>query len=101
MFFRFYLSFENAICNDYVTEKIFNALRLNTIPVVLGGANYTKLLPPNSFINAGDFESPEKLADFLKLLLDKPDTFNSYFTWRPFYDIHRYAGFYLISIVAI
>ena len=31
--FRFYLAFENALCKDYVTEKIFNALRLNTIPV--------------------------------------------------------------------
>ena len=28
---RFYLSFENALCKDYVTEKTFNALRLNTV----------------------------------------------------------------------
>ena len=57
--YRFYLSFENAICRDYVTEKIFNALRLNTIPVVLGGADYSALLPPHSFIDARDHQGPE------------------------------------------
>ena len=30
---RFYLSFENALCKDYVTEKTFNALRLNTVRI--------------------------------------------------------------------
>ena len=88
-YFRFYLSFENAICQDYVTEKIFNALRLNTIPIVLGGANYTKILPPGSFINAGDFESPKALANFLQTVLNNSTLYESYFSWRPFYDIHR------------
>ena len=87
--FRFYLSFENAICQDYVTEKIFNALRLNTIPVVLGGANYTKILPPGSFINAGDFDSPKELANYLGVVLNNSTLYESYFAWRPFYDIHR------------
>ena len=87
--FRFYLSFENAICKDYVTEKIFNALRLNTIPIVLGGANYSKILPPGSFINAGDFESPEGLANYLHSVLNNSTLYDSYFAWRPHYDIHR------------
>ena len=56
---RFYISFENAICKDYITEKTFNALKLNTIPIVLGGANYTKLLPPGSYINAAEYISPQ------------------------------------------
>ena len=33
--YRFYLSLENDICNDYITEKAFNALKLNTIPIIL------------------------------------------------------------------
>ena len=57
--FRFYISFENAICKDYITEKTYNALKLNTIPIVLGGVNYTHLLPPGSFINAAKFVSPQ------------------------------------------
>jgi hypothetical protein len=57
--YRFYLSFENAICKDYVTEKMFNALKLNTIPVVFGGANYSQILPPGSYIDALDFPDPK------------------------------------------
>ena len=57
--YMFYLALENDICTDYITEKAFNALKLNTIPIVLGGANYTKLLPPKSFINAAEYISPQ------------------------------------------
>ena len=33
---------------DYVTEKTYNALKQNTIPIVLGGVNYTRELPPGT-----------------------------------------------------
>ena len=66
-FIRFYISFENAICKDYITEKTFNALKLNTIPIVLGGVNYRAELPPGSFINAAQFVSPQGNKHTFKL----------------------------------
>merc|ERR1719239_562007 len=90
--YRFYLAFENALCKDYVTEKIFNALRLNTIPVVFGGGNYSALLPPNSFVDARQFSSPRELAGHLGKILASPTLWNSYFDWRPHYDITSFAS---------
>lgn len=40
--YYFYLAFENAFSEDYVTEKLLTALEHFAVPVVLGGANYTR-----------------------------------------------------------
>lgn len=40
--YYFYLSFENSFTEDYVTEKLLTALDHYTVPVVLGGANYSR-----------------------------------------------------------
>lgn len=40
--YYFYLSFENSFCEDYVTEKLLTALKHYAIPIVYGGANYTR-----------------------------------------------------------
>lgn len=39
----FYLAFENSMCEDYVTEKILTATKNYAIPIVLGGADYSRL----------------------------------------------------------
>lgn len=38
----FYLSFENSFAEDYVTEKLLRALKHDAVPIVYGGANYTR-----------------------------------------------------------
>jgi alpha-1,3-fucosyltransferase len=46
--YLFYLAFENSLCVDYVTEKLYKALYFKVIPVVLNGADMTRFLPPKS-----------------------------------------------------
>lgn len=38
----FYLAFENSCSDDYVTEKVVYALKYLTVPIVYGGANYSR-----------------------------------------------------------
>ncbi|CAL1527934.1 unnamed protein product [Lymnaea stagnalis] len=68
--YKFYLSFENSLCTDYITEKFFKlfAPSMHIIPVVRGGAKYEKYFPKNTFINAANFTSAKELALYLKTL---------------------------------
>ena len=80
----FYLAFENAICDDYVTEKFFEMLKYDVVPVVLGGGNYETYVPREAYINALDFNSPKELSHYLVYLSKNPLAYNSYFRWKQF-----------------
>ena len=85
--YKFYLAFENSLCPDYVTEKLFQTLMYDTVPVVLGGVDYDRFAPPHSFIDVRQFESAKQLADYL-LLLDRSDhLYARYFDWKRHYEI--------------
>lgn len=85
--YKFYLSFENARCPDYVTEKLFRALYYDTVPIVMGGADYSAFAPPNSFIHTNDFESPQKLSEYLLSLDRSDDLYARYFDWKSNYRV--------------
>ena len=84
--YKFYLSFENAFCDDYVTEKFWRILGLQVIPVVLGGANYSEIAPKKSFINVNDFQSPAELAKYLLYLDANVTAYAEYFEWKKYFD---------------
>lgn len=46
--YKFYLAFENSLCKDYVTEKVYKIMNQNIIPVVYNGADMSRFLPPKS-----------------------------------------------------
>ena len=96
--YYFVLAFENSHCDGYVTEKVFKALKKPVVPVVLGGCNYTNILPPGSYINVQDFNGPRALANHLVYLSKTPEKYQEYFKWKNQYaitdrDYERAQGF--------
>ncbi|CAH1788859.1 unnamed protein product, partial [Owenia fusiformis] len=82
--YKFYLAFENADCQDYVTEKVWrNSFKFNMVPIVRGRRNnFKNILPPYSYIHTNKFDSHEELAQYLKYLDNNDDEYNKYFEWR-------------------
>ena len=94
--YKFYLSFENGICEDYLTEKVWNALQRFLVPVVMAGGDLTKMLPPNSYIDVANFcqfQSHQALADYLMEVASNDDLYRSYFEWKRHYVIKRSSQF--------
>ncbi|XP_059351261.1 alpha-(1,3)-fucosyltransferase C-like [Daphnia carinata] len=87
--YKFYLSFENSICNDYVTEKFFETMNRRLIPIVYGGANYSQIAPVHSYINALEY-TPEELANYLKILDANDTLYNEFFWWKDHYDVESH-----------
>jgi alpha-1,3-fucosyltransferase len=85
--YKFYLSFENTLCIDYITEKLYNTIENLVVPVIFSGADISHFLPPKSFINAEDFETVEDLANYLKFLAQNPKEYIKYFWWTNHYEI--------------
>lgn len=84
--YKFYLAFENSICRDYVTEKFFNSIARNLVPIVLGGANYSAIAPKHSYINALEY-SPGELAAYMKELDENDALYAEFFWWKPHYRV--------------
>lgn len=85
--YKFYLGFENSLCRDYVTEKLFNYLKSDVIVIVRGSFDYNKYLPKGTFINANDFSSIKALAEFMKNLAEDEDQYIKYLQNKDMYDI--------------
>ncbi|XP_059153268.1 alpha-(1,3)-fucosyltransferase C-like [Physella acuta] len=66
--YKFYLSFENSICKDYITEKLFRVFlpNINVIPVTRGGADYARNIPEGTYVDANKFNTAKDLALYLK-----------------------------------
>jgi hypothetical protein len=87
--YKFYLAFENSNCDEYVTEKTTYAMQFGMVPIVYGGRakidhqrifpdaglyafqrflNLFSWLSAKAVINIRDYESVEKLANYIKYL---------------------------------
>ncbi|CAJ1065365.1 alpha-(1%2C3)-fucosyltransferase 4-like [Xyrichtys novacula] len=91
--YQFYLALENSQHTDYITEKLWNAVRAGSIPVVLGPSrqNYERFMPPEAFIHVDDFPTVRALARYLLRLRRDPVRLRRHLDWRGGYSLHQPA----------
>jgi glycoprotein 3-alpha-L-fucosyltransferase len=85
LFNKFYLSFENHNCSDYITEKFWRSLSKNLIPIVVvpNKEYYEKIAPPNSFIHMSDFNYDfKKLSQHLTSISTNLGLYEKYMEWK-------------------
>ncbi|XP_046990348.1 alpha-(1,3)-fucosyltransferase 7-like isoform X1 [Schistocerca americana] len=95
--YKFYLSFENSNCREYVTEKLWwNAYHHGAVPVVMGASQQDcqRLLPPGSYLHAADFASLADLARYLQHLDRSPRDYAAFFRWRRRFRVLNEHGYF-------
>jgi len=77
--YKFVIAFENAICDDYVTEKLWRTLAIGSIPIYMGAPNVQSLLPNDkSAILVQDYASPAELATHIKKINSNDSEYGTY-----------------------
>ncbi|XP_037068902.1 alpha-(1,3)-fucosyltransferase 7-like [Pollicipes pollicipes] len=92
--YTFYLAFENSLCRDYITEKLFRALQVGLVPVVRGAprASYAAVAPPDSFVHVDDFAGPRELAAHLRHLARNASALTRLTAWRDSFTVRPVEG---------
>jgi len=83
--YKFMLTFENAICGDYISEKLWRSLHLGVIPIYRGSRTVIDWLPNNlsAIIVDNDLETnPSKLAQIINDLDSNDSEYNRYLAWK-------------------
>jgi hypothetical protein len=81
--YAFYISLENTLMDDYLTEKFFQGFLMDAVMVYLGAPNAARYAPaPHSYVSALDFAGPRELAGFLLALRRDEARYASYLAWK-------------------
>ncbi|XP_013415794.1 alpha-(1,3)-fucosyltransferase C [Lingula anatina] len=84
--YKFYLSFENSISTDYVTEKFYKMVDYDVVTILRGGTDYSRLdFQKEWYISTGDFKSPKELAEHLKKLDANVEEYAKLLNWKNHY----------------
>ncbi|XP_028169491.1 alpha-(1,3)-fucosyltransferase C-like [Ostrinia furnacalis] len=90
--YYFYLAFEDSFAPEYVTKEVLYGYENNAVPIVYGGADYPKFLPPNSYLNAIRLNE-EALAEAMNVAIKNATIYQDFFRWRNHYSVKAARGF--------
>ncbi|XP_053624568.1 3-galactosyl-N-acetylglucosaminide 4-alpha-L-fucosyltransferase FUT3-like [Plodia interpunctella] len=94
--YYFYLVIENAMCSQYITEKVFrNAYSKGAIPIIIGATEHDAktLLPPNSYIHWNNNMTHKDLAEKIINTYENKEEYLSYHLWRNDFEVRNEHGY--------
>lgn len=77
--YKFMITFENYSQKGYNTEKIYNALYSNTVPIYWGDPTIKNHFNEKSFINYNDFKNEKELIGFILEVDNDDNLYQSFF----------------------
>jgi len=94
--YKFGFAIESNLCEDYISEKLWNSVRAGVIPIVLSVSrdgkmypDYSKVFPKDadhpasdSFINLADFKNGRDAAEYLKRVASNETLYRSFQWYR-------------------
>jgi hypothetical protein len=80
---RFVLAYENSAAEDYITEKLLQALKAGSVPIYWGDPRVLDVLPhPDAIIHARDFESASELAAYVEHVMHDEFLYRRHLIWK-------------------
>jgi Glycosyltransferase family 10 (fucosyltransferase) C-term len=84
--YAFGAAFENRRVENYITEKIFEAIGGNTLTIYYGAPHARRelypVVPPSSCVWAEDFVDADELGQYMQALAGDYKAYRQYFRWR-------------------
>lgn len=81
--YKFVIAFENALADDYVTEKFYNPLYANSVPVYLGAKNIEDFSPyKNCYLDVRSYNTPKDLAEAIKFYSSSKSEWMRFLNYR-------------------
>lgn len=77
--YKFVIAIENGVCNDYVTEKFWRAIKVGTVPIYFGSPSIKDWFPnKKSGILLEDYPTPNILHEHLMVLMKNDSLYEEY-----------------------
>ncbi|CAH1793923.1 unnamed protein product [Owenia fusiformis] len=81
--YKFTMAAENAICDDYMTEKLWRPLFVGSVPIIVGSPKVRDFLPDNhSAIIVDDFKTVKDLTNYLMYLNENDEEYDKYLEFK-------------------
>ncbi|KPI98208.1 Alpha-(1,3)-fucosyltransferase C [Papilio xuthus] len=89
--YYFNLVLEDSVAIDHITERMALAMMHYSIPLVKGGKEYERYLPPGSYININN-QTLKELGAIIDYLIRNPDIYEYFFDWKQYYSYKQMVG---------